>query len=305
MSKRIIEGKIIENKEVATDIYKLVAGVAEGTGDVRPGQFVNVYLEDKSMLLPRPISICSFTETTLTLVYKVVGKGTKELSGYRQGQPVSISTSLGNGFQMDRLFSTLLEANPSEEKTIALIGGGVGVPPLLSLAEAIKTRQGDARQGDGSPVSQRQGDGSPVSQRKQRGGSLASIKVIAIIGFLEEPFLVPEFQDLCDEVHIATDKGTVGFHGTVLELIKQKNIRPDYCLACGPKPMLKALGIYCENNRIPLQVSMEERMGCGYGACVGCTCKTKEESNGKIQIVNKKVCKDGPVFMGNEVAWDE
>jgi dihydroorotate dehydrogenase electron transfer subunit len=278
VSKKIIQSKILENTELVKDIFRLVLLVEEGTDNMNPGQFVNVYLDNKSMLLPRPISICSYKDRELALVYKIVGKGTQELAEYQPGQSLRVSTSQGNGFQQDHLFSTLAE-KPGP-KTIALVGGGVGVPPLISLATTLG--------------------------KKQEG--LVDAKIIAILGFQEEPFLVSEFQALCDEVYVATDEGTSGFHGTVLDLMKEKKLKPDYCLACGPKPMLKALWSYCDKAAIPLQVSMEERMGCGYGACVGCTCKTKVNAGGEgeqVSIINKKVCTDGPVFMGNEVVWDE
>ncbi|MGI6730881.1 MAG: dihydroorotate dehydrogenase electron transfer subunit [Anaerovoracaceae bacterium] len=277
MSKKIIQSKILENTELVKEIYRLVLQV-EGTDHIKPGQFVNVYLDNKSMLLPRPISICSYKDREMTLVYKIVGRGTQELAEYQPGQLLRVSTSQGNGFQLDHLFSTLAEK--PEPKAIALVGGGVGVPPLISLATALGKKQGES----------------------------VDAKVIAILGFQEDPFLVSEFQALCDEVYVATDKGTSGFHGTVLDLMKEKKLKLDYCLACGPKPMLKALWSYCDKAAVPLQVSMEERMGCGYGACVGCTCKTKAnagEEGEQVSIINKKVCTDGPVFMGNEVVWDE
>lgn len=133
-------------------------------------------------------------------------------------------------------------------------------------------------------------------------------KLIAMLGFQEEPFLAEELNSFCDEVYLASEKGTAGFRGNVLEMMGNRGISADYYLSCGPKPMLKALSGICGRSKKPLQVSLEERMGCGYGACVGCTCKIKEnddnsgDGGGKIRL--KKVCKDGPVFFGSEVIWD-
>ena len=117
------------------------------------------------------------------------------------------------------------------------------------------------------------------------------------------PILVGELEELGVKVYIATDSGKVGFKGNVVELIKAEGIKGDYFYACGPKVMLRALSQYCEGEGIPVQVSMEERMGCGYGACVGCVCKTKASNEKGFE--HKKVCKDGPVFLGSEVKWDE
>ena len=103
------------------------------------------------------------------------------------------------------------------------------------------------------------------------------------------------------KVYVATDNGAVGFKGNVVELMKQEVIKGDYYYSCGPKPMLRALNAYCEELGVPIQVSLEERMGCGYGACVGCVCKTKGKTD--EGVTQKKVCKDGPVFLGSEVVW--
>ncbi len=254
MSKQVVEGKIIGQGEIAPMIYKMVIKAPEVAKDARCGQFVNVYPASKSTLLPRPISISEIGEETITLVYGVVGEGTREFSRLITGDTIRISTALGNGY-------TVKEAPVS-----VLVGGGIGVPPLVELAKNISGEK------------------------------------IAVLGFRETPFLVEALEALGVKVYIATDSGKVGFKGNVVELIEAEKIEGDYFYSCGPKVMLKALAGYCEAKGVPVQVSLEERMGCGYGACVGCVCKTKASNEKGFE--HKKVCKDGPVFLGNEVKWD-
>ncbi|HVI39684.1 MAG TPA: dihydroorotate dehydrogenase electron transfer subunit, partial [Anaerovoracaceae bacterium] len=275
--------------EIADRIYRItLQSDAAAFANAGPGQFINLYLRDKSMLLPRPISICFMEKDQITLVYRAVGKGTKEISTYREEDFIQISTPLGQGYYIDEMFKTLDAVN-SETKTIALVAGGVGVPPMVELAKAIQKRLVEDN----------------PTQRQFADGSRNKIMLVSMMGFQQAPFLIEELMNYCDEVHIAAENGTAGFHGNVLEMMETRKITADYFLACGPKPMLKALAGICEKIDKPLQVSMEERMGCGYGACVGCTCKTKSKSDGIIKIKQKKVCKDGPVFFGDEVVWNE
>lgn len=289
--KKIIEARILGQKRIADDVFRIAlqpeltaadasADAEDGRSEpyARPGQFVNVYLRDKSMLLPRPISICRMEKDRIVLVYRVAGKGTKELSAYREGETVRISTPLGNGYDLDAVFKTVEEAG-SGTKTVALVAGGLGIPPLVELAKAVRDRLEDGN------------------------GRNGRIRLIAVVGFQDEPFLTEELKEFCDEVSIASEKGAVGFRGNVLELIENQRIAADYYLSCGPKAMLAALAGFCAGIGKPLQVSLEERMGCGYGACVGCTCKTRERKDGSVKL--KKVCLDGPVFFGDEVIWDE
>ena len=256
MSKKVVEGQIIEQVTLAPMICKMIIKVPEVAQTARAGQFVNLYPRSKSTILPRPISISEIGEETLTLVYGVVGEGTKEFSQLVAGDTIRISTPLGNGYNVKK-----------EVQTSILVGGGIGVPPLVELAKQIPGEK------------------------------------IAVLGFREEPFLVDTLESLGVKVYIATDSGKVGFKGNVLDFIKAEGIKGDYFYSCGPKVMLRALADYCESVSVPVQVSLEERMGCGYGACVGCTCKTK--ANNEKGYEQKKVCKDGPVFLGSEVKWDE
>ena len=255
MSKQVVNGKIIGQGEIAPMIYKMIIEAPEVAENAKCGQFVNVYPESKSTLLPRPISICEVGETTITLVYGVVGEGTKGFSKLVTGDTIRISSALGNGYDVQ------------EALVSVLVGGGIGVPPLVELAKHIPGEK------------------------------------IAVLGFRDDPFLVKELENLGVKVYVATDSGKVGFKGNVIELIKAEGIKGDYFYSCGPKVMLKALAAYCAEVDMPVLVSLEERMGCGYGACVGCVCKTK--ANTEKGFEHKKVCKDGPVFLGSEVKWDE
>lgn len=255
MSKQVVNGKIIGQGEIAPMIFKMIIEAPEVAENAKCGQFVNVYPASKSTLLPRPISICEIGETTITLVYGVVGEGTKEFSKLVTGDTIRMSSALGNGY------------NVQEAPVSVLVGGGIGVPPLVELAKHIPGEK------------------------------------IAVLGFRDEPFLVKDLENLGVKVYVATDSGKVGFKGNVIELIKAEGIKGDYFYSCGPKVMLKALAAYCAEAMVPVQVSLEERMGCGYGACVGCVCKTK--ANTEKGFEHKKVCKDGPVFLGSEVKWDE
>ena len=256
---KIVNGIVRENIMLADSVYKMIINT-DACKDYIPGQFINIYLDDKSMLLPRPISICDANENSVTLVYKVVGQGTKYLTTYCENCEIKLSTPLGNGFFMEENYS---------DKTVALVAGGIGIPPMLGLAKLLKKK---------------------------------NAKVEAFLGFQSQLFLIDELEKLCEAVHISTDDGSFGFHGNVVQMLNDyANSVYDEYFSCGPKVMLKALSEYTTSLGKNAQVSIEERMGCGYGACVGCACKIKEE--GVVTI--KAVCKHGPVFWGKDVVWDE
>lgn len=252
-----MKGKVLQNSRIAAGVHKMIL-LAEGMEDSVPGQFVNMYPKEGSMLLPRPISICGRKGKELTLVYRVSGKGTAEFAGYRPEEEVRLLGPLGNGF-------TLLD--DYQGAAVAVVGGGVGIPPLVGLAEALKER---------------------------------GARVHAFLGFAQQAYLTEEMQAAADDVSVATEDGSLGFCGNVVELLNRSKAEASVIFACGPKPMLRALAGYAETEKIALQVSLEERMGCGYGACVGCTCKTKDGEN----TAQKRVCKDGPVFSGKAVVWE-
>lgn len=238
----------------------LEAGDMVRTAFRAPGQFVHIKC-GHSRLLRRPISVCSCqagegdAPDRLTVVFEVRGEGTAWLAGRREGQSLDVMGLLGNGFPMKR------------EGRYLLVGGGIGVPPMLGCAKH------------------------------------AGVNNTAILGFRSQAnaMLVEEFATCCGQVRVATDDGSMGHHGFVDALVREELERnSDYTavLACGPKPMLRSVAKVAEAFNVPCQVSMEERMGCGVGACLVCACKSADGHQ-------KHVCKDGPVFDSKEVSWDD
>jgi dihydroorotate dehydrogenase electron transfer subunit len=247
------EAKIVEHKNLAEGVYGMVLSTKVAEYAI-PGQFINIFSNDKSKLLPRPISICEIDKeaSTLRVVFRVVGKGTDEFSQLKVGDKVEILGPLGNGF-------------PIEGEKAITVGGGIGVPPMLELT-------------------------------KQYPG-----EVVAVMGYRNDDlFLSEEFIDAANELVIATDDGSVGIHGTVVDAMKEMELTADVIYACGPKPMLRAVAAYAKENNIKCYVSMEERMACGVGACLGCVCQSTEVDD-HSHVKNKRVCKDGPVFLSTEV----
>ena len=237
---------IISNTALTDCVYKMVL-LGDTSAITAPGQFVNIRLD--GMFLRRPISVCDYDENTLTLVYKVVGKGTETMSGMVKGQKLDILTGLGNGYDLSL----------SGEKPV-LLGGGVGVPPMYNLAKKL------------------------LAQGK---------KVTVILGFntRSEIFYEAEFKALGCDVTVATADGSYGIKGFATTPLPQTDYT--YFYTCGPEPMLKA--VYKATNTSG-QMSFEERMGCGFGACMGCSCKTLTGY--------KRICKDGPVMRKEEILWE-
>ena len=239
--------KIVDNKALTRDVWRMVL-----QGDTqwitRPGQFVNIEIE--GMYLRRPISICDWDEQSITIIYKVVGRGTKAMSQMEIGAQLDLLTGLGNGF----------DADVECEKPL-LVGGGVGVPPLYRLAKELLKR---------------------------------GRKVSVVLGFntASEVFYAEAFAALGADVYVSTVDGSQGVKGVGTDAIKEKAIDFDFFYSCGPLPMLKALCGCCE---VSGELSFEERMGCGFGACMGCSCKTLTG--------NKRICKDGPVMKREEIIW--
>lgn len=237
--------KVVSNDRLAPSVFRMV--VQGDTSHITaPGQFVNIELSGK--FLRRPISVCDWDSSTITLIYKAVGHGTRQMSTMAPGVELDMLTGLGNGF-------TILD----DSRYPLLVGGGVGVPPLYALAKQIIAR----------------GQGITV-----------------VLGFnsAEEVFYEKEFADLGATVIVSTADGSRGIKGFVTDAISQ--VKYDYLYACGPLPMLKALaGIATSEG----QLSFEERMGCGFGGCMGCTCKTKQGY--------KRICREGPVLALDEIVW--
>lgn len=254
--KKIVIAKIVKNTEIAADIFDMTVAAPEIAKNAGAGQFVEIYLDNGENLLPRPISICETDGDTIRLVYRIAGKGTRLLSERPVGSDLRILGLLGNGFSIDRGLNNHV-----------LVGGGIGIPPLLELAKALK------------------GEG----------------EVKVFLGFRDNLFLVDDFLRTGASVQLATDDGSAGFKGNVVEMIKKTNPDIDCIYSCGPKVMLKGLSELARLKNIPCQVSMEERMACGVGACVGCAVKIRDGEGWNY----KKVCKDGPVFNSDEVVWDE
>ncbi|MDR1246010.1 MAG: dihydroorotate dehydrogenase electron transfer subunit [Clostridiales Family XIII bacterium] len=257
--------EIVRNEEVAAYVYRMILLINDKAGTPYPaplpGQFVNVYLNDAGRLLPRPISACDWSNERLTLVFGAVGAGTRQMAAYAEGTRLRVGAPEGCGFDTG--------AARGMNRAI-LVGGGLGAAPLLLLADALR--------------------------------GYGSCAVRAVLGFGSEPFLLREFEERCDEVFVATDDGSAGFHGNAADLLKELSVSGgDSLFACGPAPMLRVLSRFAGGQGIPLQVSLEERMGCGYGACLGCACTV---AGAEETALRRRVCRDGPVFNGSEVIWD-
>ena len=237
--------KITENTRLTETVYRMkVSG--DTSALTKPGQFVNIRLAGR--FLRRPISVCDWDEQSITLIYKVVGDGTKQMSTMQAGEELDLLVGLGNGFDVSKS-----GAHP------LLIGGGVGVPPLYGLCRALRA---------------------------------AGLPVTVILGFntAEELFYADEFRALGAEVLVTTVDGSMGIKGFVTDAMN--GLDYTYFYTCGPEPMLKAIDRTAVTSG---QLSFEERMGCGFGACMGCSCKTK--------YGNKRICRDGPVLEREEIIW--
>ena len=238
--------EIVENIALTDNVMKMV--LAGDTSDItRSGQFINIKLD--GLYLRRPISVCDRDDKTVTIIYKVVGRGTEQMSKMQSGK-LDVLTGLGNGYDISL----------SGDKAL-LIGGGVGVPPLYMLAKELIAK---------------------------------GVKVSVILGFntAREVFYEKEFAALGASVTVTTVDGSRGVKGFVTNAMD--GIEYDHFYTCGPEPMLKA--VY-NASKTSGQLSFEERMGCGFGACMGCSCKTL--------YGNKRICKDGPVLVSEEIIWEK
>ena len=248
---------VISQEEIGRDIYSLWLQTDQMAQYARPGQFLSLYTGNAGKLLPRPISICEIDKETsrIRLVYRVTGKntGTEAFSKMQPGDKIEALGPLGNGFPLEE----------AEGKKVFLIGGGIGIPPMLETAKQLNAQK------------------------------------TAVLGYRDELFLNEEFAKYAD-VYVATEDGSSGIKGNVLNAIQEKALEADVIFACGPTPMLRALKEYAAANHITCWISMEERMACGIGACLACVCKSKD-IDAHSQVHNKRVCKDGPVFLSTEV----
>ena len=274
--KKKTTARVYSQSEIAPSIYDMWLET-ELTGEARAGAFIALYPKDKSTLLPRPISICEVDEenSRLRIVYRIAGKGTKEFSGYHAGAEVEILGILGNGFSLEK----------AAGKRVFLIGGGIGVPPILETAKRLSG----------------QADGGKREEASQSGRTdVAAAKCDIIVGYRDANLFLKEDLERYGNVHIATEDGSVGTKGNVMDAIREEGLEADVIFACGPMPMLRAIKQYAQENGIEAYISLEERMACGVGACLGCVCKTKNVDH-HSHVNNARICTDGPVFEAREV----
>ncbi len=246
------KARVISQEKIGENIFSLRLYAENIAQNALPGQFIALYCRDESHLLPRPISLCEIhrEEGILRLVYRTVGKGTREFSQLVAGDEIEVMGPLGNGF-------------PLQGKKPLLIGGGIGVPPLLALAR-----------------------------------SLTGEKTL-VMGYRRETYLEEELYGE-GKLYLATEDGTRGTGGTVLDVLAENTIDADVIYACGPTPMLRAVKRYAEEKNLPAWISMEEKMACGVGACLACVCDSTTVDE-HTQVKKKRVCKEGPVFSTKEV----
>ena len=269
------ESRILSNQEIAPGVFELIADTKDFPKSI-PGQFMMVYPNRNDLILPRPISICRQVNNLTMLVYKTVGKGTAHLSSLKPGDNVRIMGPLGNGFKINE-----------NKSRIALVGGGIGIPPMVSVFDRIR----------------------PDTDVDIGAKNSKEVEITVLLGFKDSHFLTTLFNGA--NLHIISEDttafknppfptGTVfPKNGSVLDLLNELDSENNYdeIYACGPKPMLAALSRYAKERNIPLQVSLEERMACGVGACLGCAAMSAEENYVKI-------CCDGPVFYSDKVVLD-
>ena len=242
-----LTAKVVSQEALTDDICSMWIQADEIAKAAKPGQFISVYTKDKSKVLPRPISLCEIDKEQgrLRIVYRVVGAGTKEFSAYQAGDDIEIMGPLGNGF-------------PLKEKKAFLIGGGIGIPPMLELAKNLNCE-------------------------KQM-----------VLGYRDVLFLNDEFEQY-GRVYAATEDGSAGTKGNVIDAIRENGLDAEIIYACGPTPMLRALKAYAAEHGMECWLSLEEKMACGIGACLACVCKSKDIDE-HSHVHNKRICKDGPVF---------
>ena len=258
MTQRKKESAVVVSQEQLADNIFSMWLQTEAAASAKPGQFISMYTSDGTKLLPRPISICEIDKENgrLRVVYRVTGEktGTKEFSALKAGDTVPVIGPLGNGFPLEK----------AEGKKAFLMGGGIGVPPIVELAKQLNCE-------------------------KQ-----------IVVGYRDEHTFLKEQFEANGSLYISTEDGSVGTKGNVMNAIAENNLTADIIFACGPTPMLRAIKNYAEENGIECYISLEERMACGIGACLACTCKSKDKDH-HTNVNNKRICKDGPVFLSTEV----
>ncbi len=247
---------VLSQQEITPRIFDMWIGT-DLAAEARPGQFIGVYPRDKSTLLPRPISICEADRERMALriVYRIAGAGTEEFSHYRQGDAIEILGPLGNGFPLEA----------ARDKKVFLMGGGIGIPPMLELAKCLEAAQKNI-----------------------------------IVGYRDSQTFLREDLEQYGKVYLATEDGSLGTKGNVMDAIAAEGLQADIIYACGPMPMLRAIKVYAQEKGIPAYISLEEHMACGVGACLGCVVKTREVDP-HSHVHNARICTEGPVFEAGEV----
>ena len=258
--KQKMTAVVLSQEKIAEDIYSMWLKAEPIAAEAVPGQFISMYTNDGGKLLPRPISLCEIDQEkgALRVVYRVTGKqtGTEQFSLMKEGDTLDVMGPLGNGFTVE------------PGKQAFLIGGGIGIPPMLELAKSIK--------------------------------AAGTCEFVSVMGYRDaQTFLLDEFKEQGD-CYVATEDGSVGAKGNVLDAIKEYKLNADVIYACGPTPMLRALKAYAAEQGMTCYISMEERMACGIGACLACVCDSKEK-DAHSNVKNKRICKEGPVFLAEEV----
>ena len=268
--KQKLKATVQSHRMIAEGIYDLWIET-ELAKEAHAGQFVGVYTKDSSKLLPRPISICEVSDNrdALRLVYRIAGEGTADISRVKPFEEIEILGILGNGYCFEEIFKNtgLMTGDYSKLPRVLLLGGGIGIPPMLELAKEL-----DAH----------------------------GIKPTVIAGYRNDDLFLNRDLMRFGRLEIATEDGSVGTKGNVLNVVDNLGIKSDIIMACGPMPMLRAIKKHVEslNNNgesVKAYISLEERMACGVGACLGCVCKTSHKDS-HSNVDNARICTDGPVF---------
>ena len=256
--KQKVRAKVLSQKKLTDGIYDMWLST-ELAGRAGAGQFIGIYTGHEAHLLPRPVSICEAGKDgeALRVVYRIAGRGTEIFSGWKPGDEVQILGILGNGYSIEAACG----------KQTVLMGGGIGIPPMLQLAKEL---------------------------------CMAGTKPVVVLGYRNNQlFLKEEFEPYAG-VYVATEDGSAGTKGNVLTVMEKEQLKADVIMACGPMPMLRAIKNYAGEKHIEAYISLEERMACGVGACLGCVCKTVHK-DGHSHVNNARICTDGPVFDAREV----
>ncbi len=247
---------------LAEGIYSMALQYSEQDvpEEVRPGQFAGLYPNDPSRLLPRPISICRWDpeRAQLQFVFRAAGGGTASLAGQKVGDKVDMLGILGNGYDTQKLAG----------KRVLLLGGGIGIPPMVELAAVLS--------------------------------KLPGTEVTAAMGYRNSDLFLTKELEAFGKLLIATEDGSVGTKGNVLDAVREHAVEADAVCACGPMPMLRAVKKYAQEAGIPAYISLEERMACGVGVCLGCVTKTAKV-DAHSHVKNTRICTEGPVFDAEEV----